>query len=114
MSDRVFHAHDGLRNMAKGACDMDRRVAGPLGVASYPPLWMEIALQLIILLFAAFLLNACAAQGPVRTQTAALAPGLSEEVSCMSDCLDDDSETCDSCAASCLDAQRGDQVALGR
>jgi hypothetical protein len=112
MSGPVFHAQDGLTNMSKGACDMDRRVAGRAQVLCYPSTWMEIALQLIILMIAAFLLNACTATGQARTQTA-LVQAPSEEVSCMTDCLDDDSETCDSCAASCLEQQRGDRVALG-
>jgi len=92
---------------------MDRRVVGGTRVLFHQPSWMEVALQLIVLIVAAFLLNACTATGPARTQTA-LVQGLSEEVSCMSECLDDDSETCDSCAASCLEAPRGDRVASGQ
>jgi hypothetical protein len=91
---------------------MQRRLAGRAGVVSYQPSWMEVALQLITLVFAALLLTACAGAGQVRTQTA-LVESLSEEVSCMSECLDDDSETCDSCAVSCLKESRGDHVAFG-
>jgi|1185.fasta_scaffold432200_2 hypothetical protein len=91
---------------------MQRRLAGRAAVVSYQPSWMEVALQFMVLVFAALLLTACTVQGPVRTQTA-LVESLSEEVSCMSECLDDDSETCDSCAVSCLQESRGDRVAFG-
>ena len=74
---------------------------------------MEVALQLIVLIFAALLLNACAVPGEARTQIAQVQKP-SDEVSCMSECLDDDSENCDSCAASCLEAPRGDRVASGQ
>jgi len=69
-------------------------------------------LQIFVLVAAALLINACTATGQVRTQTATV-QSLSEEVSCMSECLDDDSETCDTCAASCLGEPRGDRVAIG-
>ena len=70
-------------------------------------------MQLMILIVAALLLNACTAPGHARTQTA-IVQGLSEEVSCMTECLDDDSETCDTCAASCLEEPRGERVAFER
>jgi len=73
---------------------------------------MEVALQILVLIAAAFLINACTVAGQARTQTAAV-QSLSEEVSCMSECLDDDSETCDTCAVSCLGEPRADRVALG-
>jgi hypothetical protein len=69
-------------------------------------------MQLIVLVFTALLLSACNGAGHVRIQTA-LVESLSEEVSCMSECLDDESETCDTCAASCLKEPRSDHVALG-
>ena len=101
-----------MGNIRSGGCDMERRFAKPMGIVSYQPSWMEVALQLIALAFAAFLLAACTGAGQVRTQTA-LVQSLSEEVSCMSECLDDESETCDTCAVSCLQEARGDRVAFG-
>lgn len=73
---------------------------------------MEVALRIIVLVAAALLINACTAPGPARTQMATV-QSLSEEVSCMSECLDDDSETCDTCAVSCLGEPRRDRLASG-
>jgi len=91
---------------------MRRRIQARARVACNEPSWMEAALQIIVLIAAALLLNACASTVQPRTQTARVET-LSEDVSCMSECLDDDSETCDSCAISCLGEPRTDRVALG-
>lgn len=74
---------------------------------------MEALLQLIVLIIAAFLLSACAA-APVPPDRVARVQPVSDEVSCMADCLDDDSETCDSCATDCLGRPASARVASGQ
>ena len=69
-----------MKNNHKDGCDMGRRVAGRARVVSYQPSLMEVTLQLIVLIVAALLLNACTATGQPRIQTAVV-QGLSEEVS---------------------------------
>ena len=73
---------------------------------------MEVALQLIVLIFAAWVLSACAS-APGPAQRVARVQPLTDEVSCMADCLDDGSETCTSCAADCLEQGGGARVASG-
>lgn len=73
---------------------------------------MEAALQLIVLIFAALMLSACATANVAPERIARVQP-MTDEVSCMADCLDDGSETCDSCAADCLEHGSGARVASG-
>ena len=73
---------------------------------------MEAALQLIVLVAAAFLLTACAS-APVPPERVARIQPVSSEIACMADCLDDGSETCASCASDCLERPNGPHVAAG-
>ena len=70
-------------------------------------------MQLFALIIAALLLNACATSARVAPDRVARVQVMSDEVSCMADCLDDGSETCDSCAADCLERESGARVASG-
>lgn len=91
---------------------MGRRRPGWDGAAWDEYSWMEAALQLIVLVFAALLLSACAS-APVTAERVARVQPMTDEVSCMADCLDDGSETCTSCAADCLEQGSGARVASG-
>lgn len=91
---------------------MSRRRPEWDGAASVEYPWMEAALQLIVLIFAAVMLTACAST-PVAPERVARVQAMTDEVSCMADCLDDGSETCDSCAADCLERGTGARVASG-
>jgi hypothetical protein len=72
---------------------------------------MGALLQILVLVIAAFLLTACAAvDAPVRT---AKVQPMNDEVSCMADCLDDGSESCDACAANCLEGGASARLAAG-
>ena len=82
------------------------------GAASDEYSWMEAALQLIVLVIAALILSACATVRAPAERVARVQP-MTDEVSCMADCLDDGSETCDSCAADCLERAGGARVASG-
>ena len=73
---------------------------------------MEALLQLIVLIIAAFLLTACATVRAPVDRVARVQP-VSDEVSCMAECLDDDAETCDSCATDCLGRPASARVASG-
>ena len=54
-------------------------------------------------------LAAGCASTPVATQVAASksAPAISEEIDCMSECLESDDEDCESCVAQCLKPTTG-------
>jgi len=60
-------------------------------------------LRLIPALVASLLLGACGSIAvDKRVVAAANEPVVSDEMDCMADCLQDTSETCESCADSCL------------
>ena len=91
---------------------MGRRRPDWDGAASGKHPWMEAALQLIVLVLAALILSACATARVPPERIARVQP-VTDEVSCMADCLDDGSETCTSCAADCLEHGSGARVASG-
>ena len=62
----------------------------------------------------AFALAGCAPlSSRVELRAAADVPRMSEEIECMTECLEDGSETCESCARSCFDRGPGENVASG-
>jgi hypothetical protein len=73
---------------------------------------MEAALQLLVLIAAAYLLTACASV-TVPPERVARVQAVSDDVSCMAECLDDGSENCDSCASECLEHGGASRVASG-
>ena len=69
-------------------------------------------MQLIVLIVAALLLTACASTRVPADHVARVEP-VSGEITCMAECLDDASETCESCASDCLDRPSTARVASG-
>jgi hypothetical protein len=67
------------------------------------------------ILVAALVLGGCASMPapPARVASVAAVQPMSDELACMADCLDDDSETCTSCASDCLERGQGARVAAG-
>jgi hypothetical protein len=62
---------------------------------------------------AALALGACSTVGQLQVARTAIVHEVSDEVACMSECLDDGSESCDSCAADCLKDPDSARVAAG-
>ncbi|HXF79952.1 MAG TPA: hypothetical protein VN598_13875 [Usitatibacter sp.] len=69
-------------------------------------------MQRLILAFSlALLLGACGSIGVEGDRVALREPVVSDEMDCMADCLQDTSETCESCADSCLQRSASPSVA---
>jgi hypothetical protein len=69
-------------------------------------------MQRLILAFSlALLLGACGSIGVGGDRVALREPVVSDEMDCMADCLQDTSETCESCADNCLQRPASPSVA---
>ena len=68
-------------------------------------------MKAFLLAMATVALGACTTVAPVQLAQKADPRRTSDEVSCMAECLDDGSETCDSCAVDCLESGGSARVA---
>lgn len=67
--------------------------------------------RLILAISLSLLLGACGSIAVERDKVAVREPVVSDEMDCMADCLQDTSETCDTCADSCLQRSNSPAVA---
>jgi predicted lipoprotein with Yx(FWY)xxD motif len=67
--------------------------------------------RLILAISLALLLGACGSVAVEAEKVAARQPAVSDEMDCMADCLQDTSETCETCADSCLQRSTSPAVA---
>ena len=67
--------------------------------------------RLILAISLSLLLGACGSIAVEGDKVAVREPVVSDEMDCMADCLQDTSETCDTCADSCLQRSTSPAVA---
>ena len=67
-----------------------------------------------LLVVTVLLLGACASPSAKIALEAAGEPQVSDEMECMTECLQEDAETCESCAAQCLKPVPAESVASSR
>lgn len=67
--------------------------------------------RLILAISLSLLLGACGSIAVEGDKVAVREPVVSDEMDCMADCLQDTSETCDTCADSCLQRSSSPAVA---
>jgi len=67
--------------------------------------------RLILAISLSLLLGACGSIAVEGDKVAVREPVVSDEMDCMADCLQDTSETCETCADSCLQRSTSPAVA---
>jgi hypothetical protein len=72
---------------------------------------MVAMLRSISIVVAALVLASCASTSVQLALHSAKDPKVSEELQCMTECLEDGSETCEDCVSQCLKDSAGDSVA---